>query len=271
MPRVLITGASGLLGRQLLARPASASHRIRATSRGRVPRTDAGTRAHGGADGADVEWVRADLATGEGLGEALRGVEVVVHAATAPGRAAHATDVAGTERLLRAAAKAGVQHVVYVSIVGVDRVPVDYYRRKLDAETLVRAGALPWTIVRGTQFHPFMASILRRLAFGPIGIAPVGFRCQPLDAGEFADALWQTVDERPAGRTRDVGGPEVLTWEAMLRAWLAARGRSPRVLALPVPGAAAAALRRGDGTAPAHATGRVTWEAWLRAQPPGTL
>jgi uncharacterized protein YbjT (DUF2867 family) len=218
-----------------------------------------------------VEWVRADLVTGEGLDRALHGADVVVHAATAPGREAQATDVAGTERLLGAAAQAGVQHVVYVSIVGIDRVPVGYYRRKLAAEALVRAGPLPWTIVRGTQFHPFMAAMLRRLAFGSIGIAPAGFRCQPVDAGEFADALWRAVDDRPAGRASDVGGPEVLTWEAMLRAWLAARGRRPRVFALPVPGAAAAALRRGDGTAPAHAVGRITWEAWLRAQPAETI
>jgi uncharacterized protein YbjT (DUF2867 family) len=174
---------------------------------------------------------------------------------------------AGTERLLRAAAEAGVPHVVYVSIVGIDRVPIGYYRRKLAAEALVRASPVPWTIVRGTQFHPFMAAMLRRLAFGSVGIAPAGFRSQPVDVGEFADALWRAVDDQPAGLTSEVGGPEVLTWAAMLRAWLAAQGRSPRVLALPVPGAAAAALRRGEGTAPAHAVGRITWEAWLRAQP----
>ena len=201
---------------------------------------------------------------------ALRGAEIVVHAATAPGRDAQATDVAGTERLLHAAAHAGVQHLVYVSIVGVDRVPVDYYRRKLAAEALVRAGPVPWTIVRGTQLHGFMAAMLRRLALGPIGVAPAGFRCQPVDTGEFADALWRAVDDGPAGRASDAGGPELLTWTAMLRVWMAAHGRRPRVLALPVPGSAAAALRRGDGTAPAHPVGRVTWEAWLLARPAGT-
>jgi uncharacterized protein YbjT (DUF2867 family) len=259
---VLITGATGLLGTELLARPARAGHRIRAASR--RPR----------ADDARAEWVRADLADGSGLDEALRGVEVVVHAATTPGRDGHATDVAGTGRLLEAAARAGVRHVVYVSIVGVDRVPVGYYRRKLAAEALVQAGPVPWTIVRGTQFHPYMAALLRRLVVGPLAFAPAGFRCQPVDAGEFADALWRAVESGPAGRAPDVGGPEVLTWEAMLRAWLAARGRPPRVrpprvLALPVPGAAAAALRRGEGTTPAHAAGRLTWEAWLRARPAG--
>jgi uncharacterized protein YbjT (DUF2867 family) len=267
MCRVLITGASGQLGAQLLTRPARAHHQIRALTRRRVESTDAGTRAD---DGAEVEWVRADLATGEGLDGAMRRVDVVVHAATAPGREAQATDVAGTGRLLRAAADAGVRHVVYVSIVGVDRVPIDYYRRKLAAEALVRAGPLPWSIVRGTQFHPFMAAMLRRLAFGAIGVAPAGFRCQPLDVAEFADALWSAVDDGPTRLVSDVGGPEVLTWAAMLRAWLAAQGRHPHVLALPVPGAAAAALRRGDGTAPARAAGRMSWERWLRAQAAGS-
>jgi uncharacterized protein YbjT (DUF2867 family) len=266
MSLVLITGASGRLGTQLLARPASARHRLRALSRRRV----AGTAADGAAGGGpDVAWVHADLATGDGLDAALRGADVVVHAATAPGRAARATDVAGTERLLRAAARAGVGHVVYVSIVGIDRVPIGYYREKLAAESLVRAGAPPWTIVRGTQFHAFMAATLRRLAVGPIGVAPAGFRCQPVDTGEFADALWRAVDDGPTRDAADLAGPEVLTWGAMLRAWLTAHGRRPRVLELPVPGAAAAALRRGAGTAPAHAVGRITWDAWLRAQPGG--
>jgi uncharacterized protein YbjT (DUF2867 family) len=251
MSVVLITGATGVLGRALLARPAAARHQLRAASR--RPPTAA----------APVEWVAADLTTGAGLDAALAGAEVVVHAATAPGRAA-ATDVAGTDRLLAAAGRAGVRHVVYVSIAGVDRVPVGYYRHKLAAEAAVRAAGLPWTVVRGTQFHSFMDAFCRRLTAGPFGVAPAGFLCQPLDAGEFADALWRAVDAGPAGRVPDVGGPEVLTWDALLRAWLAALGRRPRVRALPGPGAAAAALRRGDGTAPGGAAGRVTWAAWLR-------
>ena len=251
MSVVLITGATGALGTALLARPAAARHQLRAASR-RPPTT--ATR---------VEWVSADLTTGAGLDAALAGAEVVVHAATAPGRAA-ATDVAGTDRLLAAARRAGVRHVVYVSVVGVDRVPVGYYRHKLAAEAAVRGAGLPWTVVRGTQFHAFMDAMCRRLTAGPFGVAPAGFRCQPLDVGEFADALWRAVDAGPAGRVPDVGGPEVLTWDALLRAWLAAQGRRPRVLALPVPGAAAAALRRGDGTARDGVAGRVTWGAWLR-------
>jgi dTDP-4-dehydrorhamnose reductase len=131
----------------------------------------------------------------------------------------------------------------------------------------VRASPVPWTIVRGTQFHPFMAAMLRRLAFGSVGIAPTGFRSQPVDVGEFADALWRAVDDQPAGLTSEVGGPEVLTWAAMLRAWLAAQGRSParaRAARARSRGGRAAAWR-GDG---AGARGRAHHVGGMaRAQP----
>jgi uncharacterized protein YbjT (DUF2867 family) len=90
--------------------------------------------------------VRGDLLTGEGLARALKGVDVLIHCASSPRKTCQ-TDVEGTGRLLEAASRAGVSHVVFVSIVGVDRNPYfPYYRAKLEAERIVERSLGRWTI-----------------------------------------------------------------------------------------------------------------------------
>lgn len=252
---VLVTGATGTLGRHLLAGTTASEHRIRAMSR-RPVTADA---SPGG-----PEWVRADLASGEGLDEAVRGVKVVVHAASDPRGDTRRTDVDGTARLVAAAHRAGVGHLIYVSIVGIDRIPVAYYRHKLAAEAIVQTSVVPWTIIRGTQFHDLMDVLCGRMARFPIAFVPAGFRGQPIHVVEFADALWRCVADGPRGRSPDVAGPEILTFPEMVRSWMSAKGMDKPMFRVPLPGRAAAALRRGEGTAPDRAVGRVTWTAWLR-------
>jgi uncharacterized protein YbjT (DUF2867 family) len=211
-----------------------------------------------------VHWFRGDLTTGEGLASALEGVTVVVHAATDPRGDTRRTDVEGTARLLSAAAAAGVRHLLYVSIVGVDRIPLAYYRHKYEAERLVEGARVPWTIVRGTQFHDLMDGIFARLTRFPVGVVPAGIFGQPIDVDEFADALWERVAAGPAGRAPDMAGPQVLSYREMLDRWMLAQRMRKPVIPLPFPGRMGAAMRRGEGTSPRHAVGRLTWDAWLR-------
>jgi uncharacterized protein YbjT (DUF2867 family) len=234
-------------------RPAASEYHVRAMSR----------RASGSGGG---QWVSADLDTGKGLDTALAGVNTVIHAATDPHGDPRRTDIAGTELLLAAANGAGVRHIVYVSIVGIDRVPYPYYRHKLHAEDVVRSGSVPWTILRGTQFHDFMDFLFRRFTRFPIGGLPKSWLGQPVHVDEFADALWDCVAAGPSRRAPDVAGPEVLRYGDMMRAWLAAQGRRKLVLNLPVPGRTGEAFRTGGATAPDRAVGRLTWGAWVRAK-----
>jgi uncharacterized protein YbjT (DUF2867 family) len=255
---VLITGASGLLGRRLLARSAASAYRLRGMSR------------RGPAGSTDVlpgvDWLSADLATGDGMDEAVAGVDTIIHAASSPRADTRRIDVEGTRRLLATARRAGVRHVVYVSIVGIDRVPYRYYGLKLAAEEVVRAAGVPWTILRGTQFHDFMDSVFRQFARLPVGLLPKSWLGQPVHVDEFADTLWGCVAAGASGRAPDVAGPEVLRYGDMMRAWLAARGVRKPVLDLPLAGRMAAAFRRGDATAPQRAVGRLTWGEWVRAR-----
>jgi uncharacterized protein YbjT (DUF2867 family) len=250
MRPILVTGGTGTLGRPLLAELAGAGAPLRVLSRRPRPRPG----------GPPVEWVTGDLATGRGLGEAVRGVGVVVHCATNPIRPRR-VDVEGTRRLLAAARAAGSPHLAYVSIVGIDRVPFRYYRAKLAAERLVQAAGLPWTVLRATQFHDLLHLGLAALARLPVLPLPRGWRFQPVDTGEVAGRLAALALGEPAGRVPDLGGPQVLAVEELARGYLQAAGRRRPLLPLPVPGAAARGFR-----AAGHADGRRTWAEFLAAR-----
>jgi uncharacterized protein YbjT (DUF2867 family) len=257
MQPILVTGGTGTLGRPLVAALAGAGPPVRVLSRRPRPRPG----------GPPVEWVAGDLATGRGLGEAVRGVGVIVHCATGPW--SRRVDVAGTGRLLAAARAAGSPHLVYISIVGIDRVPFRYYRAKLAAERLIQAAGLPWTILRTTQFHDLLHRVLQALARLPVLALPRGWRFQPVDTGEVAGRLATLALGEPAGRVPDLGGPQVLTVEELARGYLQAAGRRRPLLPLPVPGAAARGFRAGGHLCPEHADGKRTWAEFLAARHQG--
>ena len=252
MSNVLLTGATGMLGRELRPRLLAAGHEVRAASRS--PPSD-----------GDVEWVELDLVDGTGLQEAVAGVDIVVHAASNPRGDSEAVDVRGTERLLAAAADAGVANFLYVSIVGIDEIPYSYYEHKLAAERAVEASPAPSTIVRATQFHPFIASLLDSVARLPVWPLPTGFRLQPIDTGEAAAAIVEHATPEPAGRVSDIGGPEVLTARDLAEAYRDARGLRRPIVRLPLPGDIASAFRAGEATCPDRAVGTTTWAEWLAA------
>jgi uncharacterized protein YbjT (DUF2867 family) len=254
MADVLVTGGTGMLGRLLVPALVGAGHRVRVLSRRAAPDLPGGTSA-----------VRGDLRTGEGVPDAVAGVDTVVHAATSPFRRTRRVDVEGTERLLTAGAAAGVRHVVFPSIVGVDHHPFPYYRAKRAAEQVVESGPCPWTIVRATQFHELLDMGFGRLSRLPVMPVARGFVFQPVSGAEVAARIVEIVAAGPSGRSADLGGPELLLLDGLARAWLRAHGSRRRVVRLPVPGRVGAAFRAGVQTCPDHADGRVTWQHFLGA------
>lgn len=256
--KILLTGGTGGLGREVVRAAEAAEHTVRIASRRARPDDAPPAR----------EWARMDLETGAGVREALDGVDAVIHAASDPRR--HAiVDVEGTRRLAEAARAAGTAHLVYVSIVGIDRIPFAYYRSKLAAEQVVAASGVPHSILRITQFHSFVQTMLAGLARTPLVLpVPAGFRFQSVDTGEAADRLIRAVQDGPGGRLRDFGGPEVLAFGEMAAAWKDARGIRKPAVPLPLPGLVAAAFRAGMATLREGGdTGTVRWEDWLRDHP----
>ncbi|MBO3085334.1 SDR family oxidoreductase [Cellulomonas fengjieae] len=246
---VLVTGGTGTLGRSLVHTLLDAGRPVRVLSR----------RDRSPAAPAAVDWVVGDLLTGDGLSEAVAGVRAVVHCASNPRRPGD--DVDAAVRLLLAARAADVPHLVYVSIVGVDRVPYPYYRAKYRVEQIVEDGGVPWTILRATQFHEFVANVLDHLSRGPVAVTLAGVSDQPVEVREVASRLVEIVDAGPSGRADDLGGPEVFTTTELMRAYLAATGRRRPVWAAPVPGIGG--FRSGYHLTPEHADGRVTFAEWL--------
>ena len=250
MQQVLVTGATGVLGRQLVPRLARAGYAVRVMSRRSAwPNND-----------PRVEWIQVDLETGKGLERAVAGVDVIVHAATSVSRRSKATDVNGTARLLKSARDAGASHLLYPSIVGTDQIPLSYYRYKREAEALVQRADVPWSILRVTQFHSFVDEMLQWLAWIPIGLLPTDFQFQPIDPGEVADC----VVTGPTGRVAGLGGPEVRSLGELAQTWLEIRGLRRPLIRLPMPGKVAAGFRLGLNTLPHGRSGRVTWVDWVR-------
>jgi uncharacterized protein YbjT (DUF2867 family) len=248
---ILVTGGTGALGRNVVRLLIDSGHHVRILSR---------------RPGTGDDWIQGDLATGAGLEAAVTGIEAVVHAASATvqPQKVHATDVLGTRRLLAMAREAGVSHVVYVSIVGIDGVSYPYYKGKLAAEAVMREDIVPWSILRATQFHPFMEFVLGTLSTLPrMAMVPFKWQFQPVDAGEVAARLVDVVAGPPAGRLPDFGGPEVRDFKSLAEAWLKARRMNKRLVNLRLPFEASRAVAEGRLTCPDHKDGTMTFEHYL--------
>ncbi|WP_122263135.1 SDR family oxidoreductase [Ornithinimicrobium cerasi] len=252
---ILVTGGTGVLGRCVVGRLVAAGHRVRVLSRD----PSRSSTVH------DVDLCAGDLRELASLRPALSEVDVVVHCAS-DARSPEAVDVAGTSNLVAALRGLDVGHLVYVSIVGVDRIPIRYYRAKRDVEAIIENQGVPCTIQRATQFHPFVAEMLARSARRPFIACPTGLRFQPIAVEQVANRVAQHVEAGAAGKAADLGGPEVLTLHHLASTWLSAAGRRPRpLLPVPFPGAVGRAFKDGANLCPEQSSRGLTWTQYLEA------
>jgi uncharacterized protein YbjT (DUF2867 family) len=255
---VLVIGGTGRLGQRLLAPLQEAGHSVRQRSR-------RGT----GPGGVRGDLAAApDAAAGRDLAAAVAGAQLVVHTASDP-RDPWQVDVAGTRRLVAAVDRDRLQHLVYVSIVGVDRIPYGYYHAKFAAEQVLLAAGVPVTLLRVTQFHEFVDQLLATARRGPVLPVPMGWRVQPVDVGEVAGHVAEVAGRPPAGGVVEFGGPEELSVAEIARSWAAAREPGAHVVATPLPGKLGAALREGAALPTSGARGRRSYAQHLAEDPAG--
>jgi uncharacterized protein YbjT (DUF2867 family) len=234
---VLVTGATGTLGRDVVAVLKERGHDVRGLSRSKPG------------------FSHADLTTGEGLAEALRGIEVVVHAAT-DGR----KDVAAAKTLIEALrAMPEPPQLIFVSIVGVDRIPLGYYKDKVAIEKLV--AAYGGTSLRASQFHDLVLTLAKAMTKLPlIGFYPA-FDLRPVEVHDVAVRLAELVEGALPATPGDFSGPDRRSARDLWRAYLQQAGKRRLLVPVRLPGRMFRALRDGAGTGPGGGTG--TWEQYL--------
>lgn len=252
---ILVTGGTGALGRHVVARLLEAGREVRVLTR------------RGAEDRGGVEFVQGDLATGEGVDLAVPGAETILHLA---GSSKGDTDKA--RHLLDAASRARTPHVVYISVVGADRIPVEsaidramfgYFAEKATAERMVAESGLPWTTLRATQFHELFLDVAEKMSKAPVMPYPSRFRFQPIAADEVAERLVELALGPPAGLVPEIGGPRVHGMDQILRTYLSARGKHRLLVPFRAPGRAARAFREGANLTHERPVRRMTWEEFL--------
>jgi len=245
--RIAVAGGTGTIGRRVAEALAREGHEVRPLSR-------------------SAPTYRIDLITGAGLEAALDGCDALIDASNGPSsRKARAVLVEGSQRMLEVARRAGVKHHVCVSIVGIDDVPMAYYRVKVEQERVVEQGGVPWTIVRSTQFHDLLGALLA--AAGRVHLLPaLPARFQPVDVLEAAQAVAAAATESPRLARVTVAGPEVHELRTLGRLWRQATGRRTLEVPIPLPGKLGRALRDGRLTcANPDVHGTRTFAQWLQA------
>lgn len=245
--RIAVAGGTGTVGRHTVEALQSAGHDAVVLSRSRG----------------------VDLVTGHGVGEALAGADAVIDVVSVETlKASTAIEffTAAAGNLSAAAADAGVGHLVLLSIVGIDRIPYDYYAGKIAQEKIVEGSRVPSTILRATQFHEFAGQMFERAKLGPLHLAP-NARTQPVAAREVGARLAALAGAEPQGRVRDLAGPREEQLSDMVRAFARRRGYRGWVPAVNVPGPQMAGMRAGHALpGPDADLGRQGFAEWLAAQ-----
>jgi uncharacterized protein YbjT (DUF2867 family) len=241
--KIAVIGGTGLIGSQVVKMLNAGGHQA-------VP--------HSPSSGLD-------LLSGQGLAEACESTDVVVNLSNSPtfDEASLAFFQTSMDNMLSAASAAGVGHAVILSIVGVDQVPdLDYYRAKVLQEEALKAGPIPWSIVRATQFFEFVDSVLSWTADDKSVRLP-STPVQPMAAADVAAAVAGVSAGAPLRGTRNVAGPEVFALDELGRITLAARGDARTVVVDETAGMFAAV--KGDALiAPEGAVlAKTSYREWL--------
>jgi len=242
-----VAGGTGVVGRYAVEAARSAGHETVVISR---------------ANGVDLTSVHPTR-----LADALDGVDVIIDASNVNSmsrKKATAYFTTATANLQRAGGQAGVKNLVTISIVNIDQLPGNpYYRAKLAQEQAARAGPVPVTILRATQFHEFAAQVMQRVKLGSIRIVP-RFRVQTVAARTVGEVAVELAATPPEETTIDLAGPEQAELVDQARATARRLGLDLRIIATGIPGRAGRDMKAGAliPSGPARIAG-PSFEEWL--------
>lgn len=252
MEWILVTGGTGHLGSEVVRQLLAQHQKVAILSSRSNPTVPAG-----------VDIFHGDLKSGEGLAAAVNGARTIIHCASNP-RDFDETDIKGTTNLLNSITNP-TTHFVYISIAGVDKSTYPYYVAKRAVEKMIQASGLPYTILRTTQFHSFILSLIRTIldSSDEIALIPNRMRFQSVDLAEVADQLCRISQSTPAGLLPEFGGPEILSFEEMVDAWLGRNGAQRKWRLSPVAGPRWDLFRSGVNLIPKNRFGKIRWTEFL--------
>jgi uncharacterized protein YbjT (DUF2867 family) len=245
--KIVVIGGHGRLGSKIVARLGEHGHDAVAA--------DLGTGVN--------------TITGEGLAEAMNGADVVVDVSNSPSFEDDAVMEffqTSTRNSLAAEQAAGVGHHVALSVVGADRLPDSgYLRAKVAQEMLIETSAIPYSIVRSTQFFEFVESITAAATDGDTVRVPSA-SIQPVAADDAARAVGRIAVGKPVNGLVEVAGPEPYSFEELIRYGLSARNDPRHVVADPDAQYFGTTLTNGSLLPSEHAElGETRFEDWLGA------
>lgn len=248
--KILVTGSTGQLGSAVLHQLKDRECSVIMTSR-RKPLCS-----------GDFDWIYSDMLSGQGLEEASKDVDVVIHTATSPMKKTKEIEVAGLSNFLSKLTH--IKHFIYPSIVGIEDIPFKYYKYKYEAEEVLKQSPIPYTIVRATQFHSFVDSLFLSKTLLKGYFIPGNIKFQTVDVGEFANHLINLTDKGPQGKTAEFAGPKIMTLREMADLKIGINNKPSRIYNFSLPGGLYKALLDGKNTNPMQNVGTVTFEDYLR-------
>jgi uncharacterized protein YbjT (DUF2867 family) len=234
---IAVIGGTGFVGTRTARALVEAGHEVRVVSRGKRRRP---VRVKG------TTTMRANVVTGDGLDEALRGCDAVIHlTAIISERGAQTFDAVirgGTENVMAAARRAGAGHLILLSAIGASANPRHpYLKAKWAAEQAVKGGGIPHTIIRsslifgpGDGFFTRLTRLMRR-SMVVVPVAGNGqARFQPIAVGDVVRVLLLALERGPDNSVHEIGGPDQLTYDQLIRTLGSELHMSRAIVHLPV-------------------------------------
>jgi len=256
MKRVLVTGGTGTLGTAIVKQliDAKLSPYILTTKPSHLLPIE-------------VKELQADLTDKTGLLNAVSDTnfDTVIHCASNP-KNAEDVDVKGTTNLLEVLSNTNCNHLIYISIVGVDQSSYSYYKNKLKVEREIRNSKHPWSILRITQFHDFVLNRIIYSSKDPDTNSlriPKDLKFQSIAVDDVAKYI---VSLSPTMSVTNLGGPQILTIEEMVQAYLEVTNKSCKVESIDIENDFYKIFKSGINLCPFDKIGTVSWEVFLRSK-----
>ena len=253
MKNILVTGGTGTLGSVLVNKLVEQNFRVGVLSSKENVKIPNGAKLFTG-----------NLATGDGLHNAIKDVEVVIHCAS-DSKDFQNVDIAGTKNLLKAISNKA-HHLVYISIVGIDKSTFPYYSAKLQVEEMIQRSGIPYSIQRVTQFHNLVLFLIKsfKIENQYSFIIPDGMKFQSIDIRDVADKLAELAGGNPKGKLSDLGGPQILDVENMTETYLKSiKKENIKIKLQQVEGELYNVFKIGINLCPQNAGGKIMWEKFL--------